>query len=130
MRWSIALVLFSSPTFAVTITACSDRTADYPEDFTEEVERICTKLCDKDAMCVHPSVIGYEECLAACNIPGGMHDDTVCGEAFRNWFGCAADTESCAEYLDTFNVHAEDYTCKEETLTVVALKCGADEGND
>lgn len=129
MRWSVAFALVSSASFAVVVTACSDRRGDYAEDFTEEIEHICLALCEKDTTCVVPPVIEYDECMAACTGPGAMHEDSICGEAFRAWFGCAAFTATCEEYLATRHVDT-DYLCKEETATVVELACGAPEGSD
>lgn len=113
------------------LAACSDRMADYPPvDYTEEVARICEDLCDKGATCADPPFVDYDECLDACTVPGGMHDDTACGAAFRAWFGCVGGTATCEEYLDSRNTHAENFTCKEENLAAAALKCGAQEGSD
>lgn len=114
----------------VALAGCSSRTADYPVDYTEEVERICESVCGRQQMCMDPPYHEYDDCMALCNMPGGMHDDTVCGEAFRAFYGCIADTETCEEYLDTHNVNAENFACKEENLALGALLCGAQEGSD
>lgn len=123
MRKPAMLVLF-------VLAACSSRTADDPQDYTDEVERICEDLCEKGATCVDPPFAPYEECMVECTQPGGMHDDTDCGAAFRAWFGCVGGTATCEEYLDSRNVNAEDYTCKEENVAAGALNCGAREGMD
>jgi hypothetical protein len=126
MRWLAALVLVP---LALT-SACTDRTLDYEKDFTEEIIRICEAVCEKADTCVDPPIVEYEKCMKGCTIPGGMHDDTVCGQAFRDFYDCVGSTATCEEYLDTQNFHAEDYTCKEEGEFLYELKCGAQDGSD
>jgi hypothetical protein len=103
---------------------CVDRTVDIEVDYTEEVERICEALCEKASTCGDPPFTEYDECMASCTVPGGLHEDSTCGQAFRDWFECLGSTANCEEYLDARNTHAEDYTCKEETEYATGLLCG------
>jgi hypothetical protein len=109
----------------VPLLGCTDR--QVPVDYTEEVVRICTDLCEKVVTCVEPPLFSTEaECRASCTRPEHtMYEDSACGEAFRELYSCIGGTENCEEYLDTNNVYAEDYTCKEEKEVLATLKCGA-----
>lgn len=113
------------------ITACSSRTVDVEEDYTEEVERICRDLCEKVVTCVDPPLFEtQEECRATCTGLDIMYEDSACGEGFRALYGCIGGTPTCEVYLDTKNVIAPDYTCKQENEALGPLKCGASEGDD
>ena len=58
-----------------------------------------------------------------------VYNDTDCGEAKRDMYECISSTQTCELFNDTYNVHAEVYTCKTEKDHWVDLNCGqSDEG--
>lgn len=121
------LALGFSSALAV-LAACSSRQLDVEVDYTEEVLQICDAMCEKSATCEDPPFVEYDECMEKCTVSGGLHEDSACGQAFRDFVACLGGTANCEEYLDTRNNHAEDFTCKEENLHAAELKCGAQEG--
>jgi hypothetical protein len=129
---SALLVLASIGSFgaALAFAACSGRTGDYEEDFSDDVERICTAMCEKVVACRDPPVFATEEeCRSVCDNES-MYEDTACGQGIRDFRECIGATANCEEYLDTLDVHAEDFTCKAENEGYAMLKCGAAEGGD
>lgn len=125
------LVAASTASFgaAVAFAACGSRTGDYEEDFSEDVQRICTNLCEKVVECRDPPLFEtVDECRATCTIPSFMYDDSECGRTLRDFRECVGETQSCEEYLDTLEVHAEDFTCKEELDAYAALCVYAEGG--
>ena len=112
-------------TTTIVVVACSGRQLDVEEDFTEEVARICDAFCEMNVACHEPPVFDTEdECLELCLDHPYMYDDTECGAAHRADMDCVGATTTCAEYLDTLNVHADDYTCKAERQAIAPLDCG------
>jgi hypothetical protein len=110
-RWPLALV---SVALVGAALSCGDRTIDEPEDFIEEVERICADNCEMQFACFEPPFESYEACEHVCLHTGYIYNDTDCGEAKRGVYGCVASQPTCELYLDTYDVHADDYTCKAE----------------
>jgi hypothetical protein len=123
----VALILCT--TTAVFTAACADRTL--AEDFTDDVERICQSMCEMNLACRDPPAFeSMDECYAYCAGFEIMYEDSECGRAWRGMYECLGNTANCEEFLDTNNVHAEEYTCMEETLALSGLKCFASEGED
>ena len=65
--------------------SCGDRTIEpEPEDFTEEVERICADQCEMNLACLEPPGFeSYQECEQICLHTAYIYNDTDCGEAMR-----------------------------------------------
>lgn len=112
-RLSLGLVLFALVGAAL---SCGDRTIEpEPEDFTEEVERICADYCEINLACREPPWFeSYQECEHVCLHLAYIYNDTPCGAAMRAVHECIGSQPTCDLYNDTFNVHAEQYTCKAE----------------
>jgi hypothetical protein len=111
--------------FALAITACSDRSGDYHEDFTQEVERICEDYCAMNLACREPPAFeSVDECESICLDTPYLYNDSTCGQAERDMYACIASTATCDLFDDTYNVHAESYTCKPEKDRFFALDCG------
>jgi hypothetical protein len=108
--------------------SCGDHLIEpEPADFTEEVERICADNCEMHFACGEPPAFeSYEECEQICLHLAYIYNDTVCGEATRGVYGCIGSQPTCELYLDTNNVHAEQYTCKAEKDHWISLSqsCG------
>lgn len=51
-------------------------------------------------------------------------NDTDCGEAHRAMMECIGSQPSCELFLDTYDVHADEYTCKAEKDRYTGLLCG------
>lgn len=117
---------------ALSLAACGERMLDVEQDYTEEVEQLCSDLCEKVVTCVEPPLFETrEECQVLCTVaPSEVYEDSACGEAFRAYYRCIGGTATCEEYLDTQNVLANDHLCKTEGDVIVGLMCGAREGND
>jgi hypothetical protein len=98
------------------VLSCGDRLIEpEPEDFTEEVERICADNCEMQFTCFEPPAFeSYEECEHICLHTPYIYNDTDCGAAKRGVYGCVGSQPTCELYLDTYDVHADDYTCKAE----------------
>ena len=124
-RQSLGLVVAAIVGVAL---SCGDRTIDpEPEDFTEEVERICADFCEVNLECRDPPWFeSYAECEHVCLHLGYIYNDTPCGEAMRAWHECIGSQPTCELYNDTLNVHAEQYTCKAENdhWASLAESCG------
>lgn len=108
--------------------SCGDRTIEpEPEDFTEEVERICEEYCEIYLACREEPVFdSYDECEHSCLHTAYIYNDTDCGEAKRGMYECVASQPTCELFLDTYDVHADDYTCKAEKdhWASLAESCG------
>lgn len=107
--------------------ACGPGPVDQVEDFTEEVEQICTDFCELNFACrMPPGFDSYEECEHICLHSAFVYNDTVCGEATRAELACIASQPTCELYNDTWNVHADGYTCKVEKdhWAAVSESCG------
>lgn len=111
---------------AVITPACNARSADPPEeDFTEAVERICNDYCSMNLACREPAAFeNYQECEDICLESAYIYNDTDCGQALRDVFECIGSTSTCELFDDTYNVHADDYTCNAEKDHWVSLDCG------
>jgi hypothetical protein len=118
-----ATILFG---FAVAATmACSARPLHYDEDFTEAVEYICADYCQMNLACREPPAFeSYEACEDICLGSAYVYNDTDCGQALRDVFECIGSTPTCELFDDTYNVHADEYTCKIEKNHWVSLDCG------
>lgn len=104
--------------------ACSARPADYHEDFTAEVERLCADYCEMNLACrAPPAFANYDECEDACLGLDYVYNDTTCGEAHRAMIECIGSQPTCELFMDTYNVSADDYTCKAEKDRVTSLHC-------
>lgn len=121
-RRALAFVM----SFAALVIACSARPGDYPEaDFTQEVERICTSYCAMNLSCREPPYFeSRQECEDICLGSAYVYNDTDCGQALRDMYACVASTATCEQFNDTYNVHAESYTCKDEKDLWISLDCG------
>jgi hypothetical protein len=127
----IVAALIASLVVAMVTPACASRTGDIAEDFTEDVHRICHSMCEMNLACRDPPAFEtFEECFADCSGPELIYEDSECGQAFRDHFECLGNTANCEEFLDTNNVDAAEFTCMETNLTIVGLKCGAQDGED
>jgi hypothetical protein len=108
--------------------SCGDRVIEpEPEDFTEEVERICADYCEIYLACREEPVFdSHQECEQVCLHLAYIYNDTPCGEATRAVKECIGSQPTCDLYNDTLNVHAEQYTCKAEKDHWVSLaeSCG------
>ena len=106
------------------IAACSGRTVDTEVDYTQEVEQICEDFCTINLACHEPPVFESQvQCRDTCTELAYIKNDTACGEAHREFMACVAATTTCAEYNDTNNVDADNYTCKAEKTAFIELNC-------
>jgi hypothetical protein len=125
--WRLPLALVSVALVGV-VLSCGDRTIEpEPEDFTEEVERICASGCAVNLACREPPWFeSYAECEQVCLHLAYIYNDTSCGEATRALYECIGSQPTCELYNDTLNVHAEQYTCKAENdhWASLAESCG------
>lgn len=95
--------------------ACGPGPLDEVEDFTAEVERNCADYCELNLACEPtPGFELYDECEHVCLHDGFVYNDTVCGEAARAVTECIGSQPTCELFLDTYNVHADEYTCQAE----------------
>jgi hypothetical protein len=112
-RLSLRLVLFALVGAAL---SCGEHLVEpEPADFTEEVERICADYCQTYLACREEPVFeSYQECEHICLHIPFIYNDTACGETKRDVYECIGSQPTCELFLDTYNVHAEQYTCKAE----------------
>jgi hypothetical protein len=100
---------------AMVAGACGPGQLDEDEDLTEKVERICTDLCELELACIEPSLFeSHEDCEHTCLHTQFIHNDSTCGEVKRAMLECFGSQPTCELYLDTFNDHADEYTCQAE----------------
>lgn len=105
------------------VTGCADRSAEVEVDYTQEVERLCEAVCTRGLECnADPPLETQEECVEFCTEVDEFYENSDCGEAFRGYYGCMGDIQTC-EVWDA----AHETVCADEFDTMLALKCGGRE---